>query len=65
MDDEGIDLVKRAFVQQHVDALAGRQLAPGLLGRQTVFATAQVSLFLHLPELFDLGVRGWVHGFII
>ena len=65
MHDQGIHLVEGAFVQQDIDALAGGQLALGLVGRQTVFATAQVRLFLHLPQLFDLGVRGWVHGFII
>jgi len=41
MLDEHVELLERAFVEQQVDALAGGELALGVLGLDPLLAAAQ------------------------
>jgi hypothetical protein len=72
MLDEHVELLEGALVEQEVDALAGRELALGVLGGDALGASAHPRLFAALLEFFQdrlqiqarpsLSCRAWVVG---
>ena len=56
---EHVPLFEAAVVEQQFDALAGRQLALGVLGIDALLATTQAGLFALLLQLAD----DFLHGF--
>jgi hypothetical protein len=51
---EAIELRERARIDQQVDALASRQLAPLVLRVDPILATTQLGLSIELVELLEL-----------
>ena len=51
--DEHVEFLEGTFVQQQVDAFAGRQFVFVVLGSDTLFPSAQVSYVPFLDELAD------------
>ena len=51
VDDERVDLLEGAGVEQDVDALAGGELAALVLRFDALQAAAEAGLILHLEEL--------------
>src|SRR5690606_37881271 len=53
--DEHVEFVKRAFVEQHLDALAGSKLAFRVLRIDAALAAAKARLLAALLQLFQNG----------
>ena len=51
---EHVELLERTLVQKHLDTLARRVLALGMLGVDTLLATSETRRFAVLDELADL-----------
>ena len=55
VDDKRVELVKGAFVEQQVDALAGGQFAFGVLLLDAALAAAFHGLLAQFPQMGDAG----------
>src|SRR6185503_15298077 len=53
VDDESVQLLERAGIEQRVDALAGRQLPGGVLLGDALFAAAEAALGVAPPQLLQ------------
>ena len=60
MGDELIQLAEGAFVEQQVEALAGGEAAPLVLGLDALLPAAELGFFFELSKVCGLGVKG--HG---
>ena len=56
--DEGVELLERVLVHQQLDALAGRQLALGVLAVDADLSAAEAGIVAALFELFDDVLHG-------
>ena len=60
---EHVELLEGAFVEQHLDTLAGRELALGMLGVDTLLTTSETCGGTVLDELVDF-VLNFTHKYV-
>ena len=60
---EHVELLEGAFVEQHLDALAGRVLTLGMLGVDTLLTASETRGFAVLDQLVDL-VLNFTHKYV-
>ena len=60
---EHAELLEGAFVEQHLDALAGRVLTLGMLGVDTLLTASETRGFAVLDQLVDL-VLNFTHKYV-
>ena len=63
MRHEHVELLEGAFVEQHLDALAGRVLTLGMLGVDTLLTASETRGFAVLDQLVDL-VLNFTHKYV-